>query len=57
MENEFEPAVGGTVGVERHPEGSAETRKEWLAPELRKVEIAEITALNGFTTTDGPMSS
>ena len=57
MENEFEPAVGGTVGVERRPEGSAETRKEWLAPELRKVEIAEITALTGTTRIDGSMTS
>src|ERR1700758_1962588 len=41
MENRVERAVGEKVGLEHRSEGLSEARKEWLAPELRKVEIAE----------------
>jgi len=57
MENEVNRAVGASVEVEHGQQGMAETRKEWEVPKLRKVEVAELTALNGFTTSDGPMSS
>jgi hypothetical protein len=56
MGNEVGP-VGGTVGIEHHCEDVAETRKEWEVPKLGKVDIAEITALTAFTTSDGSLSS
>ena len=57
MENHIERPAGATVGVEHRAEGLAETRKEWRAPELRKVEIAEITAHNIAFFNDGGMTS
>jgi len=57
MDNHIERAVGATVGVEHRTESLAETRKEWLAPELRKVEIAEITAQGSGVIPDGMSSS
>lgn len=45
MENHLERAVEATIGAERGAEGvSSEKRKQWVAPELRKFEIAEVTA-------------
>ena len=32
---------------------SIETRKEWAAPELKKIGIEEITALDAGTVNDG----
>jgi hypothetical protein len=57
MENEVEPAVGGTVGAEHGPEGSSKTRREWVAPKLRKVDVAEVTANGGINSADGILSS
>jgi len=57
MDNDIERAVGATVGVEHRTESLAETRKEWLTPELRKVEIAEITAHSSGVIFDGTFSS
>jgi hypothetical protein len=53
MENRIERAVGEIVPLEHRGDGPAETRKEWLAPELRKVAIAEITAHNIAFVNDG----
>jgi hypothetical protein len=33
-------------------ESNVETRKEWAAPELKKVDIEQITAANPHTFTD-----
>ncbi|HET6207608.1 MAG TPA: hypothetical protein VFD98_12420 [Terracidiphilus sp.] len=30
-----------------------ETKKEWFAPELKKVDVEEITSNDGFFTDDG----
>jgi hypothetical protein len=58
MENHGERAVEATVGVERGDEGVAETTKKWVAPELRKFEIAEVTAANiTVNPPDGSFSS
>jgi hypothetical protein len=34
-----------------------ETRKEWSTPELKKVDLEQITASGGSTNVDGPISS
>jgi hypothetical protein len=57
MENEVEPVVGGTVGAEHGPEGNSETRREWVAPKLRKVDVAEVTAAGGINSKDAVLSS
>ena len=57
MENHKEGAVGATVVADHRAEGLGEIRKEWLAPELRKVEIAEITASGSGVIMDGQSSS
>ena len=57
MENCVERVAGATVGPQHRTEGSAETRKEWVTPELRKFEISEITANGGIFSSDGVMSS
>ena len=57
MESYVGRAVGATVGAEHRTEDSAETRKEWVTPELRKFEISEITANTGGLSSDGVMSS
>lgn len=57
MENEVEPAVGAIAGIKQRPEDVAETKKEWVAPKLRKVEIAEITAAGANATPDAVTSS
>ena len=36
---------------------SAEPRKEWVTPELKKVDIEQITALGGGPTNDGVNNS
>jgi hypothetical protein len=38
-------------------ETSVETRKVWSAPELKKVDIEQITALGGGPTNDGVNNS
>jgi hypothetical protein len=57
MEHHAERAVEATVGAEHRAEDFAETRKEWMTPELRKFEISEITANGGSLSSDGIMSS
>ena len=57
MENEVKRAVGGAVAVEHDPDGIAETKGQWVAPKLRKVDIAEVTAHGDFLSVDGPTSS
>jgi hypothetical protein len=34
-----------------------ETRKEWVAPELKKVDVEEITASGSGTATEGGLGS
>jgi hypothetical protein len=57
VEKHVEGATETRVAREIHAEGGAETRKEWIAPELRKINIEEITANGDFHANDGPMSS
>jgi hypothetical protein len=56
MENRDERAVGATGEVES-TEGVARSEKEWVAPELRKIDIKEITANGGILSADGITSS
>jgi hypothetical protein len=39
--------------MESHIELVSETRKEWVAPELKKVDVEEITASGNGSTTEG----
>ena len=57
METSVNRAVGASVEVEHGPEGNSDTSKEWAAPKLRKVDIAEITANGGIFSSDGILSS
>lgn len=63
MENRFERATKATVGVgvgvgaEHSADRLVETKKEWLAPELRKAEVAKITANHIVTNFDGSTTS
>jgi hypothetical protein len=57
MENNVERAVGATVGFENRAEGVARTKKEWVAPELKKIDIEEVTANGGILSSDGLGSS
>lgn len=57
MENHVERAVGIAVGADNGAKGADATRKEWVAPELRKFDIAEITANGGILNADGITSS
>jgi hypothetical protein len=57
MENHIEGAAEGRVAIETHGGSSAETRKEWIAPELRKLDIEEVTANGDFLSSDGVTSS
>jgi hypothetical protein len=50
MENHLEGAVSVAVGVQSSEAGS-EAKKNWVAPELRKFEIAEVTAANPIVAT------
>jgi len=54
MENH---AAETRVATENHAGSAADTRKEWIAPELRKIDIAEITANGGALSADGILSS
>jgi hypothetical protein len=38
-------------------ESTVEARKEWVAPELKKVDIEQITAGDQHAGHDGPFSS
>jgi hypothetical protein len=55
MENHVKGAV--KARVENHAGSAVETRKEWIAPELKKVDIEEITAHGGIFSADGMGSS
>ncbi len=57
MENIVKGAAETRVATENHAGSAAETRKEWIAPELRKIDIEEITANGDFTTNDAVLSS
>jgi hypothetical protein len=57
MENHVEGAAETRVATENHPGIDAETRKEWIAPELRKIDIEEITANGDFLANDGGLTS
>ena len=57
MENHVEDAVETRVATENHAGSAAETRKEWIAPDLRKIDIEEITASGDFLASDGMTSS
>lgn len=57
MENQVERAVETRVATENHAGSAAETRKEWIAPELRKIDIQEITANGDFLANDGGLTS
>jgi hypothetical protein len=58
MENHVEHAVEATVGAQRSAEGVDEMRKKWVAPELRKFEIAEVTGHNiSMNSPDGTFAS
>ena len=57
MENHFEGAAETRVETENHAGSAAETRREWIAPELRKVDIEEITTLGGNLSSDHITSS
>ena len=57
MKNHLKVAAETRVATENHAESGAETRKEWMAPELRKIDIEEITANGGILSADGVLSS
>ncbi len=57
MANNFEGAAETRDATERRAGSTAETRKEWIAPELRKIDIEEITANGGIFSADGLTSS
>jgi hypothetical protein len=43
--------------VEAKIENSIETRKDWSAPELQKIDIEQITAIHVGVTSDGTTGS
>jgi len=43
--------------VEARVENSIETRKDWSAPELQKIDIEQITAIHVGVTSDGTTGS
>jgi len=57
MKNPIEVAPETTVAKENHAGSAAETRKEWVAPKLKKIDIEEITANGGIFSSDGITSS
>ncbi len=57
MEKHVKSAVETRVATENHAGSAAETIKEWIAPELRKIDIEEITANGDFHANDGVLSS
>ena len=38
-------------------ETNDEPRKEWATPELKKIDVEEITAFGSGTNSDGPLGS
>jgi len=57
MQNHVKGAAETSVATENHAGSTAETRNEWIAPELRKIDIAEITANGDFHAGDAILSS
>jgi len=57
MQNHVKGAAETSVATENHAGSTAETRNEWIAPELRKIDIAEITANGDFHAGDAVLSS
>jgi hypothetical protein len=57
MENQVKSAAETRVAIESHAGRATDTRKEWIAPELRKIDIEEITANGGIFSADGITSS
>jgi hypothetical protein len=57
MKNPVEVAAETTVAKENNAGSAAETRKEWMAPKLKKIDIEEITANGGVFSSDGISSS
>lgn len=57
MEKHAEGAAETRVATENHAGSAAQTRKEWIAPELKKIDIQEITANGGILSADGLTSS
>jgi hypothetical protein len=39
--------------MQDHIENTVDTQKEWVAPELKKINVEEITQADGFFTDDG----
>lgn len=57
MENHADHPAETKIVLEKHTESAGETRMEWTAPELRKVDIEEVTANGGIFSADGITSS
>jgi hypothetical protein len=57
MKNHIEVAAETRGAIENHAGSAAETRKEWMAPNLKKIDIEEITANGGIFSSDGITSS
>jgi hypothetical protein len=57
MKNHVEGAAETRVATENQAGNPAETRTEWIAPELRKIDIEEITANGDFHASDGTLTS
>lgn len=57
MENHVEAAAETKAATGNHAGSAAEARKEWIAPELRKIDIEEITANGDFHAGDALTSS
>jgi len=57
MQNDIEGAAETRVATENHAGSAADTRKQWIAPELRKVDIEEVTANGDFLSSDGALTS
>lgn len=53
MEKNAEGDAETRVAKGSHGGSAAESRKEWITPELRKMEIEEITANGGIFSADG----
>jgi hypothetical protein len=41
------------MNMEDRIEKANDHKKEWVVPELKKIDVAEITAADGFFTDDG----
>jgi hypothetical protein len=42
--------------MENFAETNVEPRKEWVAPELKKIDVEEITAAGAVSSNDGPFA-